>query len=102
MSDEAPLIELILNADLGMNYQCKTAVRAQGVCTALPATAARSLLAAGFQTMGCEEREGWHPRASPAGSSGAPAALLLLCLVSQRPQEHPGQVWEVLQMEKVS
>lgn len=44
MNDEAPLIELILNADLGMNYQCKTAAQAQGVCTALPATAARSLL----------------------------------------------------------
>lgn len=99
MNDEAPLIELILSADLGMNYQCKTAARARGVCTALPATAARSPLAGGFQTMGCEEREGWHPRASPAGSPGAPAASLLLCLVSQR---HPGWVREGLWMLKVS
>jgi len=52
MNNEAALIELILNADLGMNYQCKTAAQAQGVCTVLPATTARWLLANGFSNNG--------------------------------------------------
>lgn len=40
MSDETPLIELIVNADPGMNYQWKTAAGAQGAHPALPVTPA--------------------------------------------------------------
>lgn len=81
MNDEAPLIELILNADLGMNYQCKTAVQAQGVCTALPATAARSLLTNVFKQWYVKRgREGPGPKGFPDGilrSSCYTAAHLL-------------------------
>lgn len=49
MKDEATLIELILNADLGMNYQCKAVLQEHGVCVALLATVVCSLLTKVFE-----------------------------------------------------
>lgn len=60
MSDEAPLIELIVNADPGVNYQWKAAAQAQGAHAALPLTALWCL-----QTMGKEGEKGQDPQWDP-------------------------------------
>lgn len=63
MSDEAPLIKLIVNADPGMNYQWKAAAQAQGAHTALPGTPC-SLV---FPNYGKGGREGPRAKGCPNG-----------------------------------
>lgn len=93
MNDEAPLMELIVNADPGMNYQWKTAVQAQGARSALSLPALWC-----FQTMERQGGQGQEPRVALMGPSGAPATPPQSCW---KPPAYPGHVQEVLWMQKI-
>lgn len=89
MSDEAPLIELIVNADPGVNYQWKAAAaQAQGAHTALPVTALWC-----FQTMGKEGEKGQELNGILRSSCNTTSHCW-------KPPEYPGCVQEVLWMQK--